>query len=42
VRELAQALPRLVRHVELSSPYGHDAFLKEPQALGALLREVLS
>ena len=42
VRELAAALPRLVRHVELASPFGHDAFLKEPAAVGALLQEVLS
>ncbi|MCB9886972.1 MAG: homoserine O-succinyltransferase [Planctomycetes bacterium] len=42
VRELARALPRLVRHVELASPYGHDAFLKERSALSRLLREVLA
>ena len=42
VRELARGLPRLVRHVELASPYGHDAFLKERRALSAVLREVLA
>jgi homoserine O-acetyltransferase len=42
VRELARRLPRLVRHVELRSRYGHDAFLKETAALRPLLQEVLA
>ncbi len=42
VRDLARRLPQLVRHVELASPFGHDAFLKERRALGGLLREVLA
>lgn len=39
--ELAARLPRLERYEVLRSPYGHDAFLKEPRALGAILRKVL-
>ena len=42
VRELAARLPRLREHREIRSRYGHDAFLKERLAVGALLREVLS
>ncbi len=42
VRELARRLPQLVRHVELASPYGHDAFLKERRALAAVLEAVLT
>lgn len=42
VRELARRLPRLRQHVELTSPFGHDAFLKEQRALTAVLREVLA
>jgi homoserine O-acetyltransferase len=41
VRTLAAALPQLVRHVELDSPYGHDAFLKEVADVAAVLKEVL-
>ncbi|MEM1381219.1 MAG: alpha/beta fold hydrolase [Pseudomonadota bacterium] len=40
--ELAARLPRLERYDVLRSPYGHDAFLKEPQAIGALLKRMLS
>ena len=42
VRALAGALPQLRLHREVSSRYGHDAFLKERHAVSALLREVLS
>lgn len=42
VRELAAGLPCLRAHRELPSVFGHDAFLKEPIAVGAFLREVLS
>jgi homoserine O-acetyltransferase/O-succinyltransferase len=42
VRELALALPELRIHREVRSRYGHDAFLKEPAAVGAFLREVLA
>jgi len=38
---LAARLPRPPRLVRLSSRYGHDAFLKEPAAVGAVLREAL-
>jgi len=41
VRELAAALPRLLLHREVRSRFGHDAFLKEPAAVGAFLAEVL-
>lgn len=42
VRELALQLPELRAHRELRSRFGHDGFLKEPVAVGAFLREVLS
>ncbi|MCA8950707.1 MAG: homoserine O-succinyltransferase [Planctomycetes bacterium] len=41
VRRLAGALPRLARHIELPTRFGHDGFLKEPVALGAAIAEVL-
>jgi homoserine O-acetyltransferase len=42
VRALARTLPRCVRHRELATMHGHDAFLKEHRLLAPLLREVLS
>ena len=39
---LAACLPGSSTCVAISSPYGHDAFLKEPQAVDALLRQTLS
>jgi homoserine O-acetyltransferase/O-succinyltransferase len=41
VRELAARLPTLFRFVEAPSLYGHDAFLKEDEAVGAILRAAL-
>lgn len=40
-RALAGILPR-GRYAELDSPFGHDAFLVEPEALDALVRPFLS
>lgn len=42
VRALAAALPHRLLHREVPSRYGHDAFLKEPDLVGAFLREVLA
>ena len=42
MRELATRLPRLERLVEASSLYGHDAFLKEPELMGAALADALA
>jgi len=42
MRALAARLPRLERLVEASSPYGHDAFLKEPAMMGAALADALA
>ncbi|MEO6595934.1 MAG: homoserine O-succinyltransferase [Planctomycetota bacterium] len=42
VLELALALPDLRAHRELRSRYGHDAFLKEPELVGAFVRGVLA
>jgi homoserine O-acetyltransferase len=42
VRELAAGLPQLRGLREIRSRYGHDGFLKERLAVGALLREVLA
>lgn len=42
VRELASRLGAPCRLVELDSPFGHDAFLKEPAAIGAVLRTALA
>lgn len=40
LRELARALPDATLE-EIDSRYGHDAFLKEPEQIGALLRAAL-
>lgn len=42
VRELAAGLPKLRGLREIRSRFGHDGFLKERLAVGALLREVLA
>ncbi|MCA8948523.1 MAG: homoserine O-succinyltransferase [Planctomycetes bacterium] len=42
VRRFADALPRLLRCVEIATPFGHDGFLKETVAVSAVLAEVLS
>lgn len=42
VDELATAAPGVERHVRLSSPFGHDAFLKEVGPLSDVIRSVLS
>jgi len=41
IDELAERAPGVDRHVKLESVYGHDAFLKEVDAVSAVLREVL-
>lgn len=41
VAELARRLPKSGRAVRISSNFGHDAFLKEPQAVGRLVLDVL-
>jgi homoserine O-acetyltransferase len=41
VDELACAAPGVRRHVRLCSPYGHDAFLKEVDAVSTVVRSVL-
>jgi homoserine O-acetyltransferase len=41
IRELAARLPTLWRLVEAPSLYGHDAFLKEDEAVAAILRAAL-
>lgn len=41
VRQLAARLRAPVRLVEIDSRYGHDAFLKEDQAIGEVLRAAL-
>ncbi|MFN7388758.1 homoserine O-succinyltransferase [Brevundimonas sp.] len=41
IRELAARLPTLFRFVEAPSLFGHDAFLKEDEAVGAILRAAL-
>ncbi|MBU1348015.1 MAG: homoserine O-succinyltransferase [Alphaproteobacteria bacterium] len=41
IRELAARLPTLWRLVEAPSLYGHDAFLKEDEAVAAILRSAL-
>ncbi|MBX9617084.1 MAG: homoserine O-succinyltransferase [Caulobacteraceae bacterium] len=41
IRELAARLPNLFRLVEAPSLYGHDAFLKEDEAVAAILRSAL-
>jgi len=42
LERLADAVSGPVRLLELESPRGHDAFLTEPERLGALLRQVLA
>ena len=42
VRDLSRRLAGPVRLVEIDSLYGHDAFLKETEALAPILREALS
>jgi len=42
MRALGARLPRLDRLVEVSSIYGHDAFLKEPAMMGAALNAALA
>jgi homoserine O-acetyltransferase len=37
----ASALGRDATYLELDSPYGHDAFLKEWQMLGGMLQQFL-
>ena len=41
VDELAAGAPGVRRHVRLSSPYGHDAFLKEVDAVSSVVRTVV-
>ncbi|MES2860945.1 MAG: homoserine O-succinyltransferase [Pseudomonadota bacterium] len=41
IRELGARLPNLWRLVEAPSLYGHDAFLKEDEAVAAILRAAL-
>jgi len=41
IRELGARLPNLWRLVEAPSLYGHDAFLKEDEAVAAILRSAL-
>jgi homoserine O-acetyltransferase len=41
VQELADRAPDVRGHTILRSRFGHDAFLKEVQAVGSILREVL-
>ncbi|WP_426037313.1 homoserine O-succinyltransferase MetX [Brevundimonas sp. DC300-4] len=41
IRELGARLPALWRLVEAPSLYGHDAFLKEDEAVAAILRSAL-
>ena len=36
VEELAQGAPGVCEHVTLSSPFGHDAFLKEPERVSSV------
>ncbi len=41
VEELAQGAPGVCEHVTLSSPFGHDAFLKEPERVSSALRAAI-
>ena len=41
VEELAQQAPGVCEHVTVSSPYGHDAFLKEPKQVSSVLRATI-
>jgi homoserine O-acetyltransferase len=38
VEELAQGVPGVCEHVRVSSSFGHDAFLKEPERVSSALR----
>ena len=38
VEELAQQAHGVCEHIRLSSPYGHDAFLKEHEQVSSVLR----
>ena len=40
VEELAQRAPGVYRHVTVPSPFGHDAFLKEPERVSSVLHTV--
>ena len=42
VAELADRSPRVRRHVSLSSPYGHDAFLKEVGQVSRVIGQCLA
>ena len=42
MRELAAQLAGGAKLVELSSPFGHDAFLKESQALAAVFAPLVA
>lgn len=42
LQALADSIAAPTSFDRIESPYGHDAFLKEPAALGALLRRILS
>lgn len=42
VEELAQEAPGVTAHVRLSSVFGHDAFLKEVDAVSAVLHQALA
>ena len=41
VEELAQGAPGVCEHVTLSSPFGHDGFLKEPERVSSALRAAI-
>ena len=41
VEELAQGAPGVCEHVTLASPFGHDAFLKEPERVSSALRAAI-
>lgn len=41
MRELAQRLPRLTEYHTFPSPFGHDAFLKEPARIAAIIKATL-
>jgi homoserine O-acetyltransferase len=41
VDELAATAPGVAAHVRISSPFGHDAFLKEVEAVSAVVRGAL-
>lgn len=41
IRSLHQQLPKPLNYFEFDSIYGHDAFLKESQLLGTVLKDIL-